>query len=234
MLFMVGIILFTAGSLFSVFATFTPMSIFDILILALPITGFWLIFVSSKSPKLPEKVMPSLTLFKVSIIIELVLISLSALILLIASIALFALLPMFGFVILLIAGGLVTYIILYFQAVLGMIGGIRANIISNTFHPLAGIKRFTILTYIGVGFSVLTTLFSLLASAILTGLINQLLWNMPAFIAEIANDFIRGIFSPNPINALMSLALNGGIVVCIVAVNAFNATLLRGANPRLQ
>ncbi|MCL1820517.1 MAG: zinc ribbon domain-containing protein, partial [Oscillospiraceae bacterium] len=89
-LFMVGIILFTAGKLFTTFASFSVWSFFSLMILALPVTGFWLIFAASKMPRLPEKTLTSLTLFKVSIIIDLVVSCIIGLLFVIVSIVLFA------------------------------------------------------------------------------------------------------------------------------------------------
>ena len=131
-MFLVGIILFSVAELFSIFRNFSGFSIFSLIMLALPVTGFWFIFAASKVPKMPEKTMTALTLFKVSIIIDLVLKCLAAFVMLIASFIVFAgagavqnyyyssigsgVMIFAGLVILLIAVGMAIFIIIYFRA----------------------------------------------------------------------------------------------------------------------
>jgi hypothetical protein len=89
MLFMIGIILFSAGTVLPVLVSFGVFSIFTLMIIALPVTGFWLIFAASKAPMTPEKSLTSLLLFKISIIIELVVLCLAALLIVIVAVLLF-------------------------------------------------------------------------------------------------------------------------------------------------
>ena len=235
-LFMIGIILFSAGAVLAEFMSFSAASIITLGLLALPITGFWLIFAASKAPGLPEKTLTSLTLFKVAIIISLVLYSIVALLLLIAAISLFAAasalagnpwaqggvggLAFAGFVLLLASGGIVAFMIIYFKAVLKTLAGIKNNLLYNTFYPLEGIKMFTILTYIGVGFTALLALISLFSLNVIGGMI----WDLPGFMRDIVWAALpsQGIAA---FNALFTLTHCAGIVICVKVLNDFNDSL---------
>lgn len=210
------------------------------MILALPITGFWLIFASSKTPRLPEKTLPALTLFKVTAIIDLVVMSLMALILLIVSIMLFVaanelrqwggdgIFMGIGFFMLLIAGGVVVFAIIYFRALLGIIKGLRNGITYNIFQPLPSVKIFSILTYIGVGISVFGALITIAA----TNFIMQNVWNVlqmiPRELHSIITPLIDGL-SNTAISTFFTLVTSGGIVVCLVVLNQFNNSLQASA-----
>ncbi|MCL2002577.1 MAG: zinc ribbon domain-containing protein [Oscillospiraceae bacterium] len=229
-LFLVGIILFSAGNLFSLFMSFSIASIFSLMLLALPITGFWLMFASAKAPRLPEKTLPALTLFKVSVTIDLVVACLAGLLLLIVSIVFFAagdtvssfsggagFVYGLGFLVLLIAGGVVTFGVIYFKAASGIVQGIRNGITYNAFHPLPGIKTFTILTYIGVGFAVLGAIIT--AAAV--GFVSNMFSALPGFF-----NIFEDILTDNALSALFTLMTSGGIVVCLVALTQFNNSLI--------
>jgi hypothetical protein len=233
---MVAIILFSAGGAMGIFMSFGLFSIFDLGILALPVTAFWLIFVAAKQPKLPEKTMISLKLFKVAIIVELVVVSLSALLMLIISIILLAVgsrlgaeVVFIGLILLLVAGGLVTFIIIYFKAVLQMLAGITNGIVYNSFAPFPGIKQFTLLTYILVGISVtgaLVTIISVVAA-------QQLLWRILSEIPSEFRMFLNDLIFPNTViltfQTLCTLATGAGIVMCILVLNQFNDKLISKA-----
>ena len=232
-LFLVGIIMFSAGSLFSTFASFSATSIFSLMIMALPITGFWLIFAASKMPKMPEKTLPALTLFKVSIIIELVGSCFLALALLIGSIALFVVGANLsdwgggeafyagGSAMLLVTGGVVAFIVIYYKAILSVISGIRDGIMRNLFNPLPGIKTFTILAYIGIGVSVL---FTSLSSFLLPQYMNMIIYAIPSDYQDIVESMLPS--SGSGFTLFFTLVMNAGIVVCIVVLNQFNNSLL--------
>jgi len=161
-----------------------------------------------------------------------------ALVLLIISIALFAgasqvgrgfyevsgVITVVAFIALLAAGGFVTYIVIYFRAVLRIIDGIRKGFISNSFKSLPGINVFTMLTYIGVGFTVLGSLISVAFIGSVYGMIYEVIYFLPHDLRGIINPFI-GSISSNAFSTFMTLVTSGGIVVCVVALNQFNATL---------
>ncbi|MDR0326168.1 MAG: zinc ribbon domain-containing protein [Oscillospiraceae bacterium] len=243
-LFLVGIILFSAGHLFSAFMNFNIQNIFNLMLLALPITGFWLIFAASKTPAMPEKTLPALTLFKVYVIINLVIMCLYALLCLIASIALFyvagevgnsyyssgqGVLAGIGFVGLLITGGIVTFSIIYFRATLKVVGGIRNGIERNTFDAIPDISVFSILSYIGIGFSVLNGLMT----AASFRAINEALWSLPSDIGNIIRPLLMGgSGSTATFYVFFSLVASAGTVICIIVLNQFNNSLKnnRGSN----
>jgi hypothetical protein len=232
-LFMVAIILFSAGGILNEFMSFSVWSVFSLGILALPVTGFWLIFVASKQPRLPEKTTTALKLFKVSIIIELVLICIIALFVTIIAIIIFGAASYVGggamavgLIALLVAGGMVTFIIIYFKAVLQMLGGLSNGIAYNSFNPLPGIKTFTLLTYIMVGFTVLGALATIIAVSAAASFVNSLLWQMPDFIRST----VAGLFPQTGVLAfqtMCTLMTAAGTVMCIIVLNQFNDKIIQ-------
>ena len=234
-IFMIAIILFSAGALMTRFLSFTVWTIFDLAIVGLPIAGFWVIFAASKMPKMPEKSLVALTLFKVSIIITLVFTGLAALAAVIVAIITFLAASQIGgqaiaigLIAILVAGGMVTFIVIYFKAVLTMLGGIRNGLMTNGFVPLPEIKTFTILTYIMVGFSVLGAIVGIIATFALNALLGPVLYMLPGFLADI----VWGMF-PSPavvaFTTLFELAYNAGIVVAIVVLNKLNGRIMARA-----
>jgi len=231
-LFLVGIILFSAGKLLAIFASFTWVSIFSMMFLALPVTGFWLIFAASKAPVLPEKTLTALTLFKVSVTVDLVFSCLQGFLFLILSILLFVVAGAgelsssgvvfisFMGIVFFFAGGVVAALaIIYFRAALKIIGGLKANILNNTFEPLPNLNFFTILTYISVGFGALGALSEL----IISGAMNSIMSSLPWQLRDAAASYFSG---RPPISALFTLTGLMGVVVCVVALNAFNKSLV--------
>ncbi|MCL2356356.1 MAG: hypothetical protein FWC70_04230 [Defluviitaleaceae bacterium] len=71
-IFLVGILLWQAGMVLNAIFTNLFFAFIPIVLLILPAVGFWLIFAASKSPRLPEKSLTSITLFKISVIIEMI------------------------------------------------------------------------------------------------------------------------------------------------------------------
>jgi hypothetical protein len=236
---MVAIILFSAGGILEIFMNFNVWSIFALGFLALPVTGFWLIFVASKQPKLPEKTSTSLKLFKVSIIIDLVVICLVALGVIIVAIILFGAssalssydaggaLMAVGLVALLIAGGMVTFIIIYFKAVLQMLSGISNGIAYNSFNPLPGIKTFTILTYIMVGFSVLGALTTIIAVSAAQQFVWSIMRELPDILQSTVYDMLFSSTGVLAFQTMCTLMTAAGTIMCIIVLNQFNEKLVR-------
>jgi hypothetical protein len=108
-----------------------------------------------------------------------------------------------------------------------MLGGLGNGITYNSFNPLPGIKTFTILTYIMVGFSVLGALASIIAISAATSFINQILWQLPDFMREI----VGGSLFPNSgvlaFQTMCTLMTAAGTVMCIIVLNQFNEKLIR-------
>ena len=169
-LFLTGIILFTTGTVFTLFTSFSFFSIIPLILSALPIVGFWLIFAASRKPVLPEKTLTALTLFKIHTIFYLVLISLAALVLLVSLILASAGMAYFGGLSLmailapfvLVAVFFVVVIVFYYVAILKIISSIRTNIIHNTMNPLRGVTPFSIIALLMAGIGILVS-FGILA-----------------------------------------------------------------------
>ena len=239
-LFLIGICLFTAGHVFSAFTNLFAgnwLGFLVALLLALPITAFWLIFASSKVPKLPEKTLPALTCFKVYVIINFVIMCILALILLIAGALLFmagadmrfgaTTLYLLGVVCVIAAGVIVTIHVLYLRAILGVLDSIRQSFYSNIMAPLKGIGTFTVLTYISVGL----TVFGSITTAVIAFQLRRALALLPDFFLSFI-DFPS--MAPVILDTIFTLVICGGIVVCVVALNMFNNKILsRGAYPRV-
>ncbi|MCL2411048.1 MAG: zinc ribbon domain-containing protein [Treponema sp.] len=222
-LFLVGIILYSVGSIFMTFTALNILTILSMLIIALPITGFWLIFAASKAPKEPEKTFPALTLFKIYIFIIFIASCLIVLSLFIAlvTVADTAVNIVPGlFLLLLLGGSILAFSIIYFRLSLSLVSNIWNNIIANLFKPFENIKIFSILTYIGLGISFLIAFISVIVSS-LTG-------NMLNFAQNMILSFT--VFSTTTNYALLffTLIVGAGTVICVIALNIFNNNLLQG------
>ena len=220
---------------------FSVFSIISIILLALPVIGFWLLFAASKRPSIPEKALPALTLFKVSVVIGLAAICLIVLLLLVVSIALLiaangtsgifninsAALVIVGVVFLVITCCFAVYFFFYYKSLLGLLNGIRKGIVFNSFVPLPGVKVFSVMTYISIGASVL----GLINSAISLNLVNNLaansLWNnIPS---EYINIFERIVpsFANVALSSVFSIAANAGVILCVIVLNRFSNSITR-------
>jgi len=169
-LFLVGIALFSVGSVFNALITLGGFGIFSLALLALPIIGMWLLYAASKRPTLPDKSFTALSLFKAHTIITLVLfcIALGGSVLII--LAVFALGSGFGFpadsdVVIALAiigfiaiGVMVLYLIFYFVSLLRIIESLRKGMTNNSFAPLRGVTPFLVIAWISVVLGVLGAL----------------------------------------------------------------------------
>ena len=243
-IFLIGIILFTVGNLFVIFRVLNIYSIISIILMVLPIIGFWLIFVASKMPKVPEKTMTALTLFKVSIIIGLVLSGFVALVMLILSVVFIAgagvdpsyytgylngsYMIILGIMFLIIVAIAVTLIVIYYRSVLMLISGIRKGIANNSFNPLPGIKTFSIFTYIIVVFAVLSTLLMAVSAGSINTLMNDAYGSIEAIKPYISS------YTVSAFSIVSTLASNAGIVICVIVLNRFNNSLIYNNYNRQQ
>lgn len=239
-LFLAGICLYTAGSLINAIMLFNVTSIISLLILAVPIIGFWLIFAASKAPRLPEKIMPALTMFKVYAIIALVGIGLIALLGIIACAVLIfisftesgsyfpggsAILMVIGVVLLLVLIGLAVFNVVYIKALLNILSGLRNNIIYNAFAPLRGVRVFTVLYYISVGIAVLMSLSSLMVPVSMS----EAIYTFPYEMQEIMLSFDYSS-SQYALSFILTTAAYAGNIICIVLLNRLNRQLSYGAS----
>ena len=249
-LFLVGIILFSVGNIISQVLSLSIFSFYSIIMTALPIIGFWMIYTASKTPRLPEKTLTAMTIFKVILIIALVFICLGilavVLIGLLAGVAAnFAdwdsfsgLYPMDGvassiiaavFIVILVMVIIsVIVMIIYYRAVLRVVSGIRSGILSNVMNPLRGVGVFSVFTYIGAVCSVFGA-FTLAASS---RLINNTLSDMFYSIPSDYYSFIKplmGIFSNYLwISYLFIVLAQVGTVLCVITLGKFNNSLKYG------
>jgi hypothetical protein len=129
-----------------------------------------------------------------------------------------------GVIILILTFAAAILIIFYFKSVLSVLKGIRGNISYNTFHPLLGIKTFTILTYIYVGLTVFGTLVSTVLFAVSPVLAYAVFHDTPPMLMGIAAPFLS--FEFGIVLSFFTLVTNAGIVVCVVALNILNKSLI--------
>jgi hypothetical protein len=240
-LFLVGIILFTAGNLFAFFSSFGAFSVFSLALLALPITGLWLIYFASRNPKTPEKSLSALILFKISAVIDICIKTIMGLGFLIFSLYLFSLFSSLSeisqglrsattlvaaaaFALFIIGGVTIAIAILYFKATWQVLGEIRSGISTNHISPLPSIKLFTVFTYITVGLSALES-FSAIMAAFASGMIGIITSQLPMEIAFMSDMFLsRGLGVQ--FSALFTLTGLAGVIVCVKALNVFNNELI--------
>jgi len=180
------------------------------------------------------------------VIINLVAVCLLALFMLILSIALFvgageasgsrygsdAAIGMYvgAFISLIVTAGMVTIIIIYFRAIMRVLSGIRYNLLTNSFFEFPSIKVFTILAYIGIGFTVLSSIIGLFGLAAANEFIYEMLYDMPYEVREVLSGFFNFevLMGTAVISTIFNLAANAGIVVCLVSLNRLNnETLVR-------
>lgn len=240
-MFLIGICLFSAGHFFNAFAGLLAMNwlrFLGLFLLALPITAFWLIFASSKIPKLPEKTLPALTCFKIYVIINFVLQCFLGLMLLIAGVLAFLegaasrfntttyYLIGIGFFIFAVIS-LVAHILCY-RFTLSVLASLRQSFFSNVIVPIKGIVPFTILTYISVGLAI----FSSITWPVILHQLSRFIIN---FVPDFALNFIHVPSLPAAIlSTFFVLLFSGGVVVCVVALNMFNSRVLARCNYRQQ
>ena len=251
--FLLGVILFTIGSLFSLFMNFTVLSIISLLLLSLPIIGGFLIFAASSSPRLPEKILPALTLYKVSTIIELVFFCIIMGVVIIAMIILSAAGAFFdatlGAIViisaLIIIGIFVLYLILYYVSILRIINGVKGGLLSNKFAPLRGITPLMVVIIIAAVFSLIGSFIAIGASGFYSDIINDIARELGA---EFGREFRDMFLDFMPIQSvgvlvtsmLLNMATYAGIIICLSVVSRFNNTIkfgggsYPGARPPMQ
>ena len=238
-LFIVGIILFSAGNLANHIVPFSLFNLFSLTPQALPIAGFWLLFAASKSSKpsgLPGKALPALVLFKVIIIINLVLTCFIPLAILILSIAAMTGGSVFGvdgvmvvgIILLLLTAGITILIIVYYRAVFRVIGGVRSGLVHNTIKPLRGLKTFSVMTFIFIGFAVLFSITSIFAVSAIGSMIGDIMFYIPGELTFIIEQIIPSAATAL-LTAICTIAANAGTVICVISLNRLNNNLVNKA-----
>ena len=251
-LFFIGIILFSAGAIFDLLIGFETVNLLNLLILALPITAMWLIFASSKLPKLPEKSLPAITLFKVATIIALVKAGIIAIVSLLLFIALITESIVHAIILLLALAGIIVFIILFFVPLFKLIKNLTNGIIYGQSYGLGNLKVFNVFVYIWVGAFGMLALISLISPTTIMDFADDVMFYIrtssswfDGLITTSANDpsLIGNVFlwtlgmseswadrlldNGGDIAAIFRLVKYAGIVLCVKALNNFNSGIIR-------
>jgi len=182
-MFLVGCILYTVGSALATLFSFSVAGIYSFVfvalstaVVALPVIGVWKIYRASINRQATDGILGALTLFKISAIITIVLISIALLLglVLVVSIrsefdavdhAIASGLGMFfmTFLVMVMVVGVVMFILaipLYFIPLFRILKSIREGIAHNAVDNLRGVGVFTVVSFILLGFAILGSLFS--------------------------------------------------------------------------
>jgi hypothetical protein len=193
-LFLIGVILFTAGPVFTFMQDMSGMGVLMLALPALPIIACWFLYNAAKSSNnFTENVSPGLTLLKVGEIINFVFICIILLILLIGILVGGELLSGFGinasslvavgtiFII-----GVFVFYIIALRAVLQVIKSMRNNIMKNTRKPLRGIGTYIVVTCIAAGFNILI----IILGSIVASVVSDMMGGMGAIMGIPSGDDI--------------------------------------------
>ena len=243
-MFLAGIIMFSAGTTFSLLVGFTWYTIFQLLVAALPITGFWLIFAASKTPKLPEKTLPALTLFKAYAIIGLVITSLILLFVFVILVIALIFATAYGdsfdvavlfFLLFLLTIIPVIIIVFYYVPFLKVLSSIRENIVNNTMNRIRGVTSFTVMTVIYVVLGIIGSLILILflgaMGFLIEEFIDDIMWYVWMYAPELAGfgipELIMGAMAYLAIAILLSMITYIGIILIIVSLNRVAGSVRR-------
>jgi hypothetical protein len=230
-LFFIGILLFAAGGVASICVKPDLSSIIFLVLLAIPAIGFFLMYAASKAPKLPERTLSALVLFKVTAILNLVSSCLAVLSILFLSFSfifnifydwaffepLSDFLRIIGLLMLPVAVIIAVFSIIYFKFTMDVLGGIKKGIALNTFNPLPRIRVFTVLTCIIVGLMVLLAATGATSLSMLDGFVNNIFYQLGGTetysMVSIA------------LSTIFTLVESAGVIICVVVLNRFNKSL---------
>ena len=230
-LFLVGIILITAGTLISAVISFSVFSIFSLLLTALPIVSAWLKYAASKSPKQPEKFLAAITLDKVSAIITLVGLSLLAFLMLVLAFFMASLTGEPGVILVMLIpiAVLMAWTIIVFIAFMKVLKGLREGIERNSDKQLSGIMVYSIMRCVEVGLTALSSIISAVAIGVLLEMVSEILDELLAFLPSEFSGFLsfEGIGITILLSALLTLVVSVGQIITIVVLNQYNGSLKR-------
>jgi MFS family permease len=241
-LFLTGIILYSLGSLLGVFASLNSSSIFAFAVVSLPIVGLWLMYAASKSPWLPNKTQPAITLFKISAIITFVGECIMVFILVIVAIVLIivgiaagydsyssyesVLINVIAIVLLISAIVALVISIIYFKSILRLLAGIKSGMQGNPVYELPGIRTYTVLTCIMIGAVLLGTIISFVTLSTISGDVRyymySALYDLPSEIRSIIEPFINGFGISLVVSSISSVVAYVGSLILVIALNRFN------------
>jgi len=159
LLFILGCLLITIGTVGSIFVEFTWLNLLGLAFAMVHIIGLWLlVFDGFSSDASYSKTLTALSMFRVSAILTMILFCIAFGIMGIG--VLFAMLRGIAFLFIIAVAGGIAYVLVryYFLALLKVLDGIRSRIESNKFVPLEGINSFLVFSYILIGLSILDSI----------------------------------------------------------------------------
>jgi len=242
-LFLIGILLYTLGNLVSTVATLSPYTVINVILIALPVIAFWMIYAASKSPKIPEKTLSALTMFKVVVVIGLVVLCLVVFVFLIAAIAMMIGansagrmgmgfdgmgFMIVGIVFMAVTVIMLAIIIIYYKAILGILRDIRIGIMTNNPVPLRGVGVLKFFVYVGAAFTLLGSFAMLGSAGIVDRYLNDMIYSMPYEYWDIFGVFTNAITANASLSAITSIITSAGTVICVVVLGKFNSNLKYG------
>ncbi|MCL2079140.1 MAG: zinc-ribbon domain-containing protein [Oscillospiraceae bacterium] len=245
-LFLVGIILFTVGAVINAFMNISTGNIFSILgmgVIALPITGGWMIYAASKNPQIPERTLSALKVFKAYIVIIFIAAIAISIFIGYQSTVMFKAANEYrnytyvsgygsGYVFgdqistletiggTLIVAAIATFIIgaIYFTAQRNVISDLTYRIEHNSFGVIEGVTKLSVLTYISVGVSALGLAIAGAATANARASYGSYGWLLDDFDIAMFQTFSGGAI-------FFSLMASAGTVLLVVVLNQFNNSL---------
>ncbi|MCL2202374.1 MAG: hypothetical protein FWB88_00325 [Defluviitaleaceae bacterium] len=159
--FLLGCLLITVGTVGNIFFGFTWQNILDIAFATVHIAALWILVLEAFSHTAYKKTLTALAMFKVSVVLNLILI---CIVFGITGIAvLFATMQGISFLFLLAIVGGIGYLIIkyFFLALLKVLNAIKERITTGKYTPLDGLGSFLVLSYIGIGVSVVNAFTSM-------------------------------------------------------------------------
>lgn len=223
-LFLAGIILFSAGSILSIFSGFNAtMGILSLFLNAMPVIALWLIFAASTRPMMPEKTLTALTLFKITAVFMLFSAGLMipTLVILFLETFLFTPYPIIGpphvsTTYITLVAAYVAVSLLYYIPLLKILSNIRQSIIFNTIHPVHIVRLFTVSAVLMVIFRISSSIF--LATVGIYALMDNSAW----FI----NSLMQGLLTATTLSIVSNLVISAGIIILVICLNKLSCLAL--------
>ncbi|MCL2753303.1 MAG: hypothetical protein FWE44_04045 [Defluviitaleaceae bacterium] len=145
-MFLIGTILYTTYAVINVFEIFpfffNFFSMISITIQFLPVVALWMLHSSAKGQD-PDKTLVAIKLFKISVIIGLVLISLGSALVLFGTLLALSVSPS-SLLLLIVFAMLASVIVFYFVPLLFILNSIRDGVRYNFTKPLRGVNPFVV------------------------------------------------------------------------------------------
>lgn len=220
-MFLIGCILYTIGSIVSIFLTsLSVINVISIPLVVLPVIGVWLMYITSVKKISSNGVLWALTLFKIPAVITLV--AFCILLGLTAIGMLFSLFNSFGaFLIFGIGGGIFFLLVKFYSlALLKIIKSIRNCIVYNPTREIISVGTFVVISCIMIGFDVVLNLIGLFASPAINT-VTQNATELAGGFGEIASDAIPFI-GVHGLGALLRIASAIGMLLLIIALRKFS------------